>query len=136
MKGGRPPMAPNRLSRKRAMELCANNESPLDIMFDNMLFWHHQSKDLGMKLEAICKKIKNDDDRGEAMSVARNFLAARENAQQCAVDCAPYVHAKLQAIQHEHGPAGRYIISDRPMTEAEWIKEVGAMVIDVTPEDE
>ena len=40
-------MAPNRLSRKRAMELCANEESPLDVMFDNMLFWHRQSKDLG-----------------------------------------------------------------------------------------
>ena len=38
-------MAPNRLSRKRAMELCANNESPLDIMFDNMLFWSRQTKE-------------------------------------------------------------------------------------------
>ena len=84
MKGGRPPMAPNRLSRKRAMQLCADKESPLDIMFDNMLFWHRQSKNLGAKLEAICKKIKNDDDRHEAMSVARTLLSARENAQRCA----------------------------------------------------
>jgi hypothetical protein len=109
---------------------------PLDIMFSNMLFWHHQSKDLGAKLDAIFSKIKNDDDRREAMSLVRTLLSARENAQRCAVDCAPYVHAKLQAVQHEHGPAGRYIISDRPMTEAEWLKEVGATVIDVTPEDE
>jgi hypothetical protein len=36
------------------------------------------------------------------------FLSARENAQRCAVDCAPYVHAKLQAVHHEHGPTGRY----------------------------
>src|SRR5580704_7790731 len=127
MKGGRPPMAPNRLSRKRAMELCAKNESPLDIMFDNMLFWHRQSRDLGAKLDAICGKIKNEDDRREAMSLARMLLSARENAQRCAVDCAPYVHAKLQAVHHEHGPTGRYLISD---------KEVGATVIDVTPEDE
>jgi hypothetical protein len=82
------------------------------------------------------RKIKNEDDRLEAMGLARMFLSARENAQRCAVDCAPYVHAKLQAVQHEHGPAGRYIISDRPMTQEEWIKEVGATVIDVTPEDE
>ena len=27
-----------------------NNESPPDIMFDNMLFWSRQSKDLGAKL--------------------------------------------------------------------------------------
>jgi hypothetical protein len=64
---------------------------------------------------------------------ARTLLSARENAQRCAADCAPYVHAKLQAVHHEHGPTGRYIISDRPMTEAEWIKE-RATVIDVTPE--
>ena len=73
-------------------------------MFENMLFWHRQSKDLGAKLDAICGKIKNDDDRREAMSLARMFLSARENAQRCAVDCAPYVHAKLQAVHHEQGP--------------------------------
>jgi hypothetical protein len=135
MKGGRPPMAPNRLSRKRAMQLCADKESPLDIMFDNMLFWHRQSKDLGAKLDAICRKIKNEDDRREAISLARTFLSARENAQRCAVDCAPYVHAKLQAVQHEHGPTGMYLISDRPLSESEWREKVGATVIDVTPED-
>ena len=91
-------------------------------MFDNMLFWSRQSRKLGAKLDAICGKIKNEDERREAMSLARTFLSARENAQRCAVDCAPYVHAKLQAIHHEHGPTGRYIISDKPMTEEEWIK--------------
>jgi hypothetical protein len=29
---------------------------------------------------------------------------------------------------------GKYIISDRPLTEEEWIRECGATVIDVTPE--
>jgi hypothetical protein len=67
------------------------------------------------------------------MSLARIFLSARENAQRCAVDCAPYVHAKLQAVQHEHGPTGRYVIADRPLSEAEWIRE-RATVIDVPPE--
>ena len=89
---------------------------------------------MGVKLEAICGKIKSEDDRREAMSLVRTLLSARENAQQCAVDCAPYVHAKLQAVHHEHGPTGRYVIADRPMTEEEWIKACGATVIDVTPE--
>jgi hypothetical protein len=106
MKGGRPRMAPNRLSRKRAMQLCADKESPLDVMFDNMLFWHRQSRDLGAKLNAICSKIKSEDDRREAMSVARTFLSARENAQRCAVDCAPYVHARLQAVPSRARPYG------------------------------
>jgi hypothetical protein len=76
------------------------------------------SKALGAKLDPICGKIKNER---EAISLVRMFLSARENAQRCAVDCAPYVHAKLQAVHHEHGSAVRYIIADRPMTEAEWI---------------
>jgi hypothetical protein len=97
------------------------------------LFWPRQSKDLGAKLGSIFGKIKNDDGRREAMSLARMFLSARENAQRCAVDCAPYVHAKLQAVHHEHGPTGRYVISDRPLTEAEWIA-ARADVIDVTAE--
>jgi hypothetical protein len=132
MKGGRPPMAPNRLSRKRAMELCANNESPLDVMFDNMLFWHRQSNDLGTKLKAIFGKIKSEDDGRAAIDLVRTLLSARENAQRCAVDCAPYVHARLQAVHHEHGPTGRYIIADRPMTEKEWIA-ARADLIDITP---
>jgi hypothetical protein len=99
-----------------------------------MLFWYRQSRDLGIKLEPICGKIKNEDDRREAMSLARTFLSGRENAQRCAVDCAPYVHAKLQAVHHEHSPTGRYIISDKPMTEEEWIRERAATLIDVTPE--
>ena len=53
------------------------------------------------------------------MSLMRMFLAARESAQRCAVDCAPYVHAKLQAVQHELRDIGRYIISERPLTEEE-----------------
>ena len=55
-----------------------------------------------------------------------------QNAQRSALDWAPYVHAKLQAVHHERGPTGRYIIADRPMTGAEWIRE-RATVID-TPE--
>jgi hypothetical protein len=70
------------------------------------------------------------------MRLVRTLLSARENAQRCAVDCAPYVHAKLQAVQHEHGPTGHYLISDRPLTEQEWLKKVGATVLDVTPQIE
>jgi hypothetical protein len=87
---------------------------------------------LGAKLDAICGKIKNEDERREAMSLARMFLSARENAQRCAVDCAPYVHARLQAVHHEHGPTGRYIIADRPMTEPEWIAARADVIDSVT----
>ena len=37
----------------------------------------------------------------------------------------------MQQLEHA---LGKYVISDRPMTEEEWIRERGAQVIDVTPE--
>jgi hypothetical protein len=37
------------------------------------------------------------------------------------------------AWQLEH-VTGKYVISDKPMTEEEWIRERGAQAIDVTPE--
>ena len=35
-----------------------NNESPPDIMFDNMLFWSRQSKDLGAKPQKLFGRIE------------------------------------------------------------------------------
>ena len=37
----------------------------------------------------------------------------------------------VQQLEHA---LGKYVISDRPMTEEEWIMERSAQVIDVTPE--
>jgi hypothetical protein len=73
---GRPPapgaadkiIEPSRVRRKRdgAEPPCdvrgdgalPNNESPPDIMFDNMLFWSRQSKDLGAKPQKLFGRIE------------------------------------------------------------------------------
>ena len=34
-------------------------------MFDNMLFWSRQSKDLGAKLQKLFGRIESDEDRRE-----------------------------------------------------------------------
>ena len=65
---GRPPMAPNRLSRKRAMHLCADHRVPARHHVRQHVVWHRQSRDLGAKLDAICGKTKSEDDRREAPS--------------------------------------------------------------------
>jgi hypothetical protein len=75
------------------MELCANNESPLDIMFDNMLFWSRQTKDLGAKLQKLFGRIEGDEDRREAMSLTRLFLAARESALGQGLEVVALPHA-------------------------------------------
>lgn len=104
--GGRKPGSPTRMTRRKAEELCDSGRAPLDVMVDNMHFWFDQSRLLGTQLQALTQAVdKNghqiamdEDDRREFMQLAKVFLAARENAQKCAVDAAPYVHPRLQSI--------------------------------------
>ena len=87
------------MTRKKAEALCDANESPLDVMVDNMLFWFRQSHNLQEKLEQLSKVDElTPDERIGAMKLVQHFLDARNNAQKCAVDAAPYVHPKLQSI--------------------------------------
>lgn len=78
--------------------------TPLRVMNENMVFWHEQAITLGEQLREFVAKMKEapPDDGGQsleqAMKLMRMFFAARENSQKCAVDAAPYVHAKLSAI--------------------------------------
>jgi hypothetical protein len=74
-----------------------------------------------------------DIDTSALCWTARVFFTPGPQLVHRGFGTSPYVHAKLQAVHHEHGAIGRYIISDRPMTEAEWIRERATM-IDVMPE--
>lgn len=78
-------------------------------MIRNMKFWDEQSQRIGEQLENLVIPMPAEDDtkeqlqkkdefRREAVVLLRTFLAARENAQRCAVDAAPFVHPKLQSI--------------------------------------
>jgi hypothetical protein len=105
-KGGRPPGALTKMSRRKAIELALANRTPLDVMVDNMNFWWDKGKDLGEVLEqqlARISSIKGKEKVKQALSevnkIATHFLAARENAQRCAVDAAPYVHPRFQSIE-------------------------------------
>lgn len=113
-KGGRPSQAKTRLkaSSKIINQLIEQQEAPLDVMFDNMLFWFRQSKKTTAKLETLLESAKPDDaKRDEAIKLLRSMLAARERAQQCAVDAAPYVHPRLAAVEHKASGEIKMIIS-------------------------
>lgn len=103
---GRPPGAANRLSRERANELSKSGETPLDVMIENMLFWHRHSKHIETLLADIAaqKTLKDEDKIAELQKMLRQFLSARENAQKCAVDAAPYMHARLQNVTVQEDP--------------------------------
>jgi hypothetical protein len=120
-KAGRPKGAVTIKTRRRINELTAEKETPVDVMFDNMLYWHRKVQELGPEFEEmlatstetmrrIKKAVDEDlplggDDYREAASLVRatnelagRFLYARERSQSCAVDAAPYCHPRLQAI--------------------------------------
>lgn len=102
----------SRISRRKAAQLCAEDESPLDVMIDNMLHWRRQALKYGVLLDEkheLLMRFKaveiNEETLKQFMTllrehtaVANKMLEARERSQKCAVDAAPYVHPKLTSI--------------------------------------
>lgn len=93
-----------RIARKMADELVERGESPLDFMHENLMFWWKASNTFGEKLAALLISAEEDEDppslelRREAVDLLKNFVNARDKAQACAVDAAPYCHPRLQSI--------------------------------------
>lgn len=101
--GGRTPGALTKMTRDRAQRLAMDGETPLDVMIQNMLFWHRSAVNLGARIERFMEtvdaKAPDYQDKLEGFKdLVKNCLAAKDNAQRCAVDAAPYVHPKLQSI--------------------------------------
>lgn len=77
---------------------------PIDVMADNLKFWFdaanslsEQFNDLGQRLfsaESIDPQLIEDFNR-----IARQMFLAREKAQQCAVEMAPYRHPRINSVE-------------------------------------
>lgn len=105
-----------KLTRKVADELADSGDTPLDVMLGNMWFWRNQAENLhAILMERIGELhpvdgIVSAEDRAEiqerwqktleqVQEIGQHFLEARRNSQQCAVDAAPYVNAKIAATK-------------------------------------
>lgn len=114
---GRPVASHNALGRVRAYEIGKSGKSPLDLMLDNMYFWHDHAKNVGQTLEVMLEEAKAlpPEERNESLEkmkpLLQSFLAARENSQKCAVDAAPYVHPRLASIQFKKPGGDKKIIT-------------------------
>lgn len=98
-KPGRPPGAQNlRVGTATAWALVREGRSPLDVMLKNMLYWHQYADSWAKELESMVVKLEEPEDIKAAMQLLNRMLAAREQAQKCAVDAAPYVHARIAAM--------------------------------------
>jgi len=112
MKGGRPTGPTTKISRARAIALVEQGNSPLDVMIDNMHFWHYRTRDLEDGIKKLLVEIKHpmqnstSDDvklylkqRQRALEMYEMFVTARHESQKCAGDAAPYCHPKLASIE-------------------------------------
>jgi hypothetical protein len=102
-KGGKPyGVGLKPVVRRIIDKIIDEEETPLDVMVDNMKFWRHAAEAAGDRLQALLSDAQAEGtqiDLREAMKLTSQLLAARENSQKCAVEAAPYVHPKLASIQ-------------------------------------
>ncbi len=95
--------------REIAAKALADGVTPAEVMLDNMRFFHEKADVL--QTAVVTKLSKKSLKSEEAMELLTEFKELGENrmkAQSCAVDAAPYFHARLSAstvsgeITHKH----------------------------------
>lgn len=98
---GRKVGAATGLTRRLANELIDQGLAPLNVMIENMMFWHEAAGNLQERIKTEMEKFSADmtvDQIKAINDLMKNFITARNNSQACAVDAAPYCHPRLQAI--------------------------------------
>jgi hypothetical protein len=79
--------------------------TPAQVMAENLRFWYDVSTSLTDKIEKALASLTPEDVREEPELLRqlnnnlKNMLIARERAQECAVDMAPYRHPRLANIE-------------------------------------
>lgn len=134
-----------KLGRKAARMLLEESEvTPLGVMMANMTFWHKQSERMAESIQELVQELggtplkREQLDRAkELKGMLKEFLAARENAQRCAVDAAPYMHPKLQSVKFEDDDKSKELIEvTMALTLPDQDKERDGEQVELRPEDE
>ena len=108
-KGGRKARAQYK-QRFQIHERVKSGTSPLDTMLNNMDYWVDKADNLTEHVDETLDLLKNAapeqlaDMLKELNNSMKGMMAARDNAQKCAVEAAPYCHARLASITMEPAP--------------------------------
>ena len=92
--------------------------TPLDIMLDNMRHFHVAAT----TAEKVLQSLSGDQISGMEPKEQFRFLLAevkkvaglRQMAQECASDCAPYLHHRLASVEHTGKDGGPIETSSDP----------------------
>jgi hypothetical protein len=92
----------------------------LDVMRENMIFYHRKAGELMAAILALPTLTHDEvtDAQMHALKDMAGLLRMRELAQQCARDLAPYVHSKADARRPEKGAPGAPRITHIPTPKA------------------
>lgn len=97
-------------SRDDALAATARvNLKPIDVMADNLRFWYDAATGLTDQIKAVLAEADpaalaaQPELLKDLNANIKNMLFARERAQECAVDMAPYRHPRLANIEVHTG---------------------------------
>jgi hypothetical protein len=100
-----------RRTRAIADEASVLGISPLEVMLDNMRHFQQVAIDAeailaGLTAEEFTGKadLKPEDQFKLLLAEVKKAAGFRQMAHDCATDCAPYIHPRLQAVQHSGDP--------------------------------
>lgn len=100
--GGRPKGAVSKktlMLREVATKALEAGVTPLEVMLENMRYFHGQAQELLQKIIVNVDTDKlEEDDRQALLESMKSLGSFRKHAQECAVDAAPYLHAKLSNV--------------------------------------
>lgn len=89
------------ISKVRAVEIIKTGNAPLDVMLRNMWFWDAHAETMRESIEKTMEDLRegaSEELVDKLKGMLKGFLEAKQNAQGCAVDAAPYVHTKFQSV--------------------------------------
>ena len=103
---GRPAGAVTKRTRAVADRALAEGKAPLEVMLENM--WHFQQ--VALDAEAVIESMNEEQvaSLGETheeqfkalLAKVKQAAGLRQMAHECARDAAPFMHARLSAVQH------------------------------------
>jgi hypothetical protein len=105
---GRPLGAVTKRTRAVADRAHAEGKAPLEVMLDNM--WHFQQ--VALDAETMIEGLTADEFIGQItdstpeeqfkalLAQVKKAAGFRQMAHECARDAAPFMHARLSAVQH------------------------------------
>lgn len=123
---GRPSGALTTRTRAVAERALAEGKSPLEVMLDNMRHFQQVALDAEATFDGLTAEeftgsdIERTPEEQFKLLLAQVKRAAglRQVAHDCARDAAPYMHARLQAVEHTGKDGGPIETVDLSDTEA------------------